>query len=117
MSCNSMKPLTLIIILCSTAFSCFSQTTRDRERTRLVDYIKACDRVETYCLGEGCNSYSELYQKADSLFAISDLNDVQTYFNDSSYSLKYYTFFYVLRISDSIAFNYLEKNILDDRRI
>ncbi|MEO8406584.1 MAG: hypothetical protein ABI480_18375 [Chitinophagaceae bacterium] len=108
-----------IHILISAIFSFIvsSSPQSNQEAQRLMAEIKKCDYIESYCLGFACNSYSELYKKADSLFALSTLNGAVNYFNDTSYSLKYYSFLYILDHNDSLAFQLLTQNISDKRAI
>lgn len=94
-----------------------SQNLIKEQKQRLLTEIMKCDYIESYCLGDACNSYSVLYKKADSLFALSTVDDALTYFSDTSYSLKYYSFLYLLDLNDTIAFELLKHNISDTRTI
>ncbi len=112
-----MKPPIFIIFLLSLTDITYSQKNIEQEKQRLIAEIKNCDYVESYCLGEACNSYSELYKKADTLFTLTNKDDALTYFGDSSYSLKYYSFLHLLDYSDSLAFELLKRNITDETKI
>lgn len=86
-------------------------------RQRLYDEMKKYDYLESWCLGDACNSTSELYKKADSLFMVSNLQNAVTYFNDTFYSIKYYSFLFILDHNDSLAFELLKQNIADKHTI
>ena len=85
-------------------------------KARLINEIKQSDRIESYCLGFACN-VSELCLKVDSLFEISSFNEVITYFDDTSYVLKYYAFEKIASQNDSLAFKKLETSIVDSTSI
>gem|GEM_PF-3812683 len=58
-----------------------------------------------------------LGKKADSLFRHISLAMAFSYFADSSYTVKYYLFYRIMELNDSIAFEYLKTHIKDSTEI
>ena len=112
-----MKHLILIIFFSTLTGLVYSQTINVDQKHRLILEIKKCNYIESYCLGYACNSHSVLYKKADSLLVLTTVADILDYFNDTSYSLKYYSFLYLLEIDDTIAFELIKRNISDTKTI
>ena len=102
----------LFFVLCSNL--CLSQTLDSTalRKARLINEIRQSDKIESYCLGFAC-TVSALCLKVDSLFEISSFNEVITYFDDTSYVLKYYAFEKIASQKDSLAFEKLVSSIVD----
>jgi hypothetical protein len=111
-----MKQSIILILFSFLTYSnLFSQTIEniENENKKLINEIKEFPFIQSWCLGFSCNSISLVYRKTDSLFALSTPSEVISYFQDTSYVLKYYSFMYALENNDSIAYKLLEKSIND----
>jgi len=104
----------ILILLFLTVTQCYSQVLDSNiiRKARLIEEIKQSDKVESYCLGFSC-TVSKLCLKVDSLFEMSSFNEIESYFDDTSYVLKYYAFEKIASQNDSLAFKKLEESIID----
>ena len=106
-----MKILLIILFLTSSFSKSYAQFNYDsiNWRQKILNEIKAEDQIIDHYLKEG--------KKVDSLFRHISINEAISYFEDSSYVIKYYSFIRIMELNDSTAFEYLKTYIKDSTEI
>jgi len=114
-----MRQSTILLLFLFANLTVFGQGPIDTviNRERLKKELVKYDKVETWCLGYSCNSISNVYRTADSLFSYCDLSTAMIYLNDTSYPLRFYSFLFILGQNDSLGFEILKENISDTQNV
>lgn len=113
-----MKLFLILFILLQFTISVIAQDDciLKQKQRQLYNEIKLFDQVESKYLGcYGTKSF--IFKKVDSLRLSMPYEEFAMYFNDSSYSLKFYSFMAILANDDSLAFQLLKKFINDTTKI
>ncbi|MBL7749525.1 MAG: hypothetical protein JNM19_18955 [Chitinophagaceae bacterium] len=108
-----MRYLLMSIGCCCLLHKANTQVVETSGKTKavLVTEISLDDIEQLYL---GClTCISKPRKKADSLFATLPLDQVLLLTDHPSYTIRYYSFLRLLRLNDTMAFDFLEKNIND----